>query len=105
MPTEHTLPEAWWKGLWRALHNTAGAAARWRERFASTPTDEQLREAISAEFGIQAGASGNEGYACAGGEHPRVWFDGRFRGKPDLQGPRLLNAARALLVVVYGEQE
>jgi hypothetical protein len=93
--------------LWKALHGMQGSLLRWAIYRELGVDDEDLRLAISNEFGtVNSGSVDGityAGYGCrrfndAGGKHPRFTF-GPWDKARVIAGPALVSRARSLLAL------
>lgn len=94
------------KTLLRALHQFAGAGARWDRLRQQGADDVALREAVAFELG-HGGGFLIAGLAAwwSGGRHPKLWTSLDRKGPPALQGLSLIAAARGLLdIPMHGKQ-
>lgn len=87
--------------LMNALHGMSGAEKRWAALKEKGADDEQLRREIGRAFGIDAGASGRDGYRVKGRGNPKFWgaLSQGHNAKPTLTGKKLLDEVRRLLEI------
>ena len=91
--------------LFDALHGFAEAKGRWDSRRKRGMTDEELKLAISEEFGISGGSSMHGGHSQSGGKNPRFWdVNVPLQKKPTLQGKALINKVRDLMKIPAAEK-
>lgn len=85
----------------RATRQHAGAAQRWNAARETGLTDEQLRDAIAREFGIEGGqgAPRTRYIHFKGGKNPTLWIGHPGDAKLVLKGKRLLAAVRDTLQI------
>jgi len=108
------IPPATWgmltardRSLVSSLHSFSGARSRWIQYRDVGLSDDDLKVAISREYGIQGGRSGSEylgfdEHSHKGGQEPAFWYGTAVnRGKPTLKGCALVNAVWHVLDVPF----
>ncbi len=86
-----------------ALHLRQESAGWWQERRQDGMTDEEIKEAISREWGLGHGSSG-PGLVymnCKGGSDPKFWHNAGVIDKPTLRGAALITKVREVLQMPY----
>jgi len=107
VPTETARLRPFDIALWKALHGMQGSLLRWAIYRELGVAEDDLRLAISNEFGtVNSGSVDGityAGYGCrrfndAGGKHPRFTF-GPWDKARVIAGPALVSRARCLLAL------